>query len=226
MEILHFGTWGYPLLLMPTARGRFFEPENHGIIEKLRGHLDNGYVQIFCLDTLDSDTFFAKGLSLTARRDRWLALEQHWTDEFIPFARHEAQNDFLVVAGFSLGATHALNLALRHPGLVHRCIAIAGTYDLAHTPSLFGEFHPLEKEQSLYFISPMAYMSNMSLSRWRELGGAILDIKLLVGRTDPALEDNIRFADILRRVGIPHHLEIWEGGHHWETWGQQLLAFA
>lgn len=126
MEMLHFGHHGYPLICLPTSNGRFFDVEDRGIIASLSHHLEQGYLQAFCVETLDWETFFNRQLDLPQRRDRWLLLEQHWVEELIPYAKAEAQNEFLVVAGFSLGATHAVNLTCRHPGLVRRCLALGG----------------------------------------------------------------------------------------------------
>lgn len=226
LEVLHFGTSGYPLLLFPSRCGRFFDPEDRGLIASLRWYLDQGYVQVFCLDTRDSETLFAPKLSLRERRDRLMKLERHWAKEFIPYACDEAQNDFLVVAGCSLGATHALNLALRHPTLVRRCLAMSGSYDLANTPSFLDEFTQEEKEEELYFMSPIAYMANMSRDRWTELGGLNTDIKLLSANEDHCLNDHQRLSEILHRNRIPHQLEVWNGGHDWNVWAAQLSAFA
>jgi esterase/lipase superfamily enzyme len=126
MEMLHFGHRGYPLICLPTSNGRFFDLEDRGIIASLGHHLEQGYLQAFCVETLDWETLFNRELDVPQRRDRWLLLEQHWVEELIPYAKAEAQNDFLVVAGFSLGATHAVNLTCRHPGLVRRCLALGG----------------------------------------------------------------------------------------------------
>ena len=102
VELLHFGDQGYPLILIPTSNGRFFDVEDRGLIDSLNWHLEQGYVQVFAIESLDWETFFAPGLSLPERRDRWLTVERHWTEEIIPYARETAQNDFVGVGGCSL----------------------------------------------------------------------------------------------------------------------------
>lgn len=203
LEVLHFGDAGYPLILIPAGNRRFFDVEDQGLINSLRWHLDQGYVQVFCVESFDWETFFASTLLLPERRNRWLTLEQHWTDEFIPYVRKITQNDFVVVGGCSLGGTHALNLSLRHPRLVRRCLALAGPVDLVNTPGIFDEFSQQEKERELYFINPVAYMSNMSCDRWQALGGDNIDIKFLSATEDGCLTDHIRLSEILHRNNIP-----------------------
>ncbi len=225
MEVLHFGDSGYPMLLFPSSNGRFFDPEDRGLIAALGRHLDMGWTQVFCLDTLDWETFFASGLTIQERRQQWLLLERHWCKEFIPYACDEAQNDFVVAAGCSLGGTHALNLALRHPNTVRRCISMSGLYDLTNLPGL-GDFDREQTNQELYFINPIAYMANMSRDRWLESGGANTDLKLLAAQNNYSLMDHLHLCEIFNRNGIPHHMEIWNGGHDWSIWQAQLAAFA
>jgi len=224
MDCLHFGDWGYPLLFFPTSQGRFFDLEDRGIIESLRPQIEKGYLQVFCLDTLDQETLFAP-VSLSERRDRWLALERHWLEEFIPYAQTQAQNDFVAAAGCSLGATHALNLTLRHPDRIRRCLALAGPFDLCDAPPLFMDYPRAERERELYFINPMAYMANMSRERWQALGGEGTDIKLITADQDSCLGDNLRLAGILSRNGIRHQLEVWQGPHDWPVWRAQIPFF-
>ncbi len=226
LDVLHFGTWGYPMLLFPTSGGRFYDLEDQGIIAGLRSHLEQGYLQIFCLETLDQETLDARSLPIQQRRDRWLALERHWVEEFIPYAIQQAQNNFLVAAGCSLGGTHALNLALRHPQLVRRCLALAGPHDLANAAPLFSDYSHQDRDRELYFINPVAYMSNMNQGQWQQLGGDQLDIKLLTAHRDICLWDNLRLAEIFNRNGIRHQLEVWEGDHDWPVWRAQLKTFA
>lgn len=225
-ELLHFGDSGYPLILIPTSNGRFYDVEDRGLIDSLRSHIDQGYLQVFSIESFDGETWFATQLSLTERRDRWLWVEKHWAEEIIPYAREVAQNDFVVVGGCSLGATHALNLTLRHPSLVRRCLAMAGPYDLVNTPSLFDEFSREEKERELYFINPVAYASNLNHELWHQLGGEHTDIKLLSATEDQCLGDHLRLSEVLNRNGIPHQLEVWQGRHDWDVWQAQIAAFA
>jgi esterase/lipase superfamily enzyme len=51
----------------------------------------------------------------------------------IPFMRSENGVPSLVVHGCSIGAYHAMNLALRHPSLFCKVVALSGRYDLTHS---------------------------------------------------------------------------------------------
>ena len=56
--------------------------------------------------------------------------ESYILEEVIPFMQSENGVPSLVVHGCSIGAYHAMNLALRHPSLFCKVVALSGRYDL------------------------------------------------------------------------------------------------
>ncbi len=62
MEPLVFGHAGTPLLVFPTSMGRFFEYEDRGMIGALAPKIDAGELQIFCVDAVDSESWYNKGV--------------------------------------------------------------------------------------------------------------------------------------------------------------------
>ena len=58
MELLVFGHAGARVLVFPPRMGRFYDNENRGMIEALRPQLENGSMQLFCLDSLDGESFY------------------------------------------------------------------------------------------------------------------------------------------------------------------------
>ncbi|MDW8326903.1 MAG: hypothetical protein RMK99_10080, partial [Anaerolineales bacterium] len=54
MELLLFGYGGARMLVFPTSLGRFYEWEDRGMIEALREHLERGWIQMFCVDSVDA----------------------------------------------------------------------------------------------------------------------------------------------------------------------------
>ena len=57
MELLVFGHGGRPIFVFPTSMGTFFEYEDRGMISALADKLDGGAVQLFCVQTVDDETF-------------------------------------------------------------------------------------------------------------------------------------------------------------------------
>lgn len=58
MELLIFGHAGARVLVFPTSMGRFFEWEDRHMISALREHINNGWLQLFCVDSVDSESWY------------------------------------------------------------------------------------------------------------------------------------------------------------------------
>jgi len=60
MEMLWFGHSGRPMIWFPTSQGRFHEDEDFGLVGAVADHLDAGRLQVACVDSVDSESFYAK----------------------------------------------------------------------------------------------------------------------------------------------------------------------
>ena len=60
METVVFGHGGTPYIVFPTSMGAFFEYEDRGMIGALAEKLEHGAVQLFCVSSVDSESFYAK----------------------------------------------------------------------------------------------------------------------------------------------------------------------
>ena len=58
MELLVFGHAGAKVLLFPTRTARFYDYENWKVIESLRHHIEQGWIQLYCLDSIDQESFY------------------------------------------------------------------------------------------------------------------------------------------------------------------------
>ena len=61
MELLVFGHAGPPVVVFPSSMGAFFEFEDRGMVEALRGKLDGGGLQLFCVSSVDGESWYARG---------------------------------------------------------------------------------------------------------------------------------------------------------------------
>ena len=57
MELLVFGHTGVPVLVFPTSGGRFYEFEDRGLVGALGGKIDNGEIQLYCVDSVDMESW-------------------------------------------------------------------------------------------------------------------------------------------------------------------------
>ena len=154
MELLVFGHAGARVLVFPTSQGRFFEWEDQGMMEALGEHLARGWLQLFCVDSVDAESWYANWKHPDDRARRQLDYERYLLDEVLPFTDHRNPDPFLIATGASFGAYHAANLAFRHPQRVGRVLGMSGLYDIRRFAS--GHYGPL-----VYANNPSHYVSDI-----------------------------------------------------------------
>src|SRR5437868_3852793 len=84
MELLHFGKSGRPLLAFPTSMGRFFQWEDFGLIGALADWIDGGVIQVICVDSVDGESWYARGSPPAQRVARHLQYETYILEEGLP----------------------------------------------------------------------------------------------------------------------------------------------
>ncbi|MGE0493805.1 MAG: esterase family protein [Vulcanimicrobiota bacterium] len=219
MEHLVLGHGGAPVLVFPTSGGKFYQWEDFGMLGPVARHLANGWIQLFCIDSVDRESWYNFEAHQFDQLERHLQFEAYLLDEFLPYLRSVNQNPFLMVTGASFGAFHAVNFSFRHPRLVKRVIAMSGDYDICQCVDGY-------YDDDVYYNCPPHFMPNVTdpelLAAFREM-----DIILGAGRWDFCLGPTINLAGILERQGIGHRLEVWEdpGIHDWPLWRQMFPRF-
>lgn len=218
MELLVFGHGGARLLAFPTSMRRFWEWEDAGMVSALAEHLERGWVQLFCVDGIDLEAWYAGNKPPAERVHRHVQFDRYVTEEVVPFTLRVNDNPFLIVAGASFGGYQAVNFALRHPELVNRVIGMSGLYDI-------GPFADGYDDSKVYFNNPCAYIGNeLDPDRLKALRR--LEIILAVGRDDPVCESNHRLSGLLWSKDIWHALRIWDGyAHDWPFWVRMLHLY-
>lgn len=215
MELLVFGHAGARVLAFPTSMGRFFDWEDQGMMAALGEHTGRGWIQVFAVDSVDAESWLSPGLSAAARAQRHVQYDQYLLTEVVPFTSQRNADPFLIVAGASFGAYHAVNFGLRHPSLVRRVIGMSGPYAVKRWTDGY-------VDDNVYFNSPCDFIFHehepARLDALRRL-----DIVLAIGRDDPARQENECLSAVLRHKGIPHVLRIWDGSAHDWPWWQQMI---
>jgi esterase/lipase superfamily enzyme len=222
MELLIFGHAGARVLFFPTRRARFFDYENWGVIEALRSRLDNGDLQLYCVDSLDAESLYCTAKHPAERMQRHLQYEHYLLAEVLPLTQHHNPNPCLIAAGCSMGAFHAVNLALRHPELFAKVVGLSGRYDLTQQMGCFRDLFQGYVDQDVYLNTPNRFLPNLHddccLEHLRRL-----DIKLAVGTTDAFLADNQFLSQQLWAKGIEHELQVWAGEAHCPAAWQHMV---
>jgi len=219
MEMLWFGGAGYPMIWFPTSAGRFYQNEDFGLIGAVGDRIDAGSLQVFCVDSVDAESFYAKSRAPAERIRRHDQYDRYLTAEVVPFLRSKARHEGRIgTLGASFGAYHAVNYGFRHPDLVDKVVGFSGKYDI-HS-FLDGYWDEL-----CYFHCPTAYVPNMNGDWIGKLSA--MDICVVTGATDNILTGTVDMLRILKEKGIRNRGRVWEApyGHDWPWWKVQVRSY-
>lgn len=218
MEMLVFGHGGARVIVYPTSQGRYFEWEDRGMIGALQEHIERGWAQLYCVDSVDAESWYARHTHPEDRARRQTAYERYVLDEVIPMSWSRNQTPYLVVAGASFGAYHAVDLALRHPTAVNRVIGLSGLYDIKQMTNGQSGEEVFRHDPSHYL---MHEQDPARLAAMKQL-----DIVLAIGRDDPHSQDNEHLSSVLWSKGIWHAMRLWDGWcHDWPYWHDMIRRY-
>lgn len=224
MPVIVYGEAGYPIVVFPTQDSPCTNWEEFGMFDVLAPFIDSKQVQLFCVDSVDKETWSDAAGDKAARADRQEAFYRYVCNELIPFV-HETNGSELrpLATGCSMGATHAVIFALRRPDLFEGCIAMSGVYD-AHY--FFGDWG----NETLYLNSPTDFLPGMSVDH--ALIPTYNKRQLVLCMGQGAWEnEGIRTQRILqaefKRLGVNAWCDFWgfDVSHDWPWWKKQVVYF-
>lgn len=220
MEMVILGDKGTPVLVFPTHEGNHEEWSKNGVTRILSHQLENGYNQLFCVDTIDQRSLFNKEI----HPSRKMIINGHYQsyilEEVIPYIHAHNENPYLIVAGVGFGAYHALNMAFKYPRKFGKVIAIDGHYDIRN---IMDNFY----DDNVYYNNPVDYLSNLTELKYLS-GIRNLDIRIASIGNDKTIEDFYQLSEIMNQKWIKHDLDIRnndsELNNVWNVRGQAILA--
>ena len=213
MELLIFGHNGRAVLFFPTRMARFYDYENWHVIDSLHDRIYNGELQLFCVDSIDHESFYNRQVHPLVRIARHMQYESYILNEVLPFMRQKNDGDDFETAGCSMGAFHALNLALRHPAVFKKAVGMSGRYDLTTPLEHFEDLFDGYRDQNIYFNMPGLFIPNLSdpaiIAELKRM-----EIIFVVGEKDVFVENNRIISNALWEKGIWNALHLWDGESH------------
>jgi esterase/lipase superfamily enzyme len=220
MELLLFGHAGLPALVFPTSQGRFFEFEDQGMVHAVHDKLEHGRLQLFCVDSVDGESWYNRDVPPRWRIARHVQYEQYVMNEVLPLIRKVNDNPGLATLGCSFGGYHAANIALRHPDIFTAMLSMGGAFD--QSGFLNGYY-----DQDCYFNLPTHYIPNLC-DPWYFDQYRRNTYILATGVHDICRGDNERMAHIMNDKGIPCRLDIWgDNSHHdWPCWQTMIREYS
>jgi esterase/lipase superfamily enzyme len=223
MEMLTFGRGGTRVLVFPTRAGRFFDYENLGLIAAQREKIEQGWLQFCCIDSVDAESFYCDWCPPRDRIARHQQYENYILNEVIPFTRDKNPETPLIAHGCSMGAYHAINIAMRHPRHFCRVVAFSGRYDLTRGVGSFRDLFDGYYDDDVYFHNPSHFVPNIQdpglLGQMRRM-----QVTIAIGEADSFLENNLSFRAALQDKGIHPSFHIWSGEAHRARFWREMAA--
>ncbi|KXK24401.1 MAG: esterase [Chloroflexi bacterium OLB15] len=218
MELLVFGHSGARALIFPTSKGKFYEWEDRGMINALAESINNGWLQLYCVDSVDEESWYCYWAHPSGRAQRHQAYDHYLRNEVLPFSERKNGNPFLISMGASFGGYHAMNFGLRYPQQVSRILAMSGLYDIRRFAAGY-------YDDNVYFNNPVDYIPNENNPErlyWLQRQ----DIIIACGREDSLMPNGRTLSEKLWQKGIGNALREWDGwAHDWPFWQQMVLHY-
>jgi len=222
MELAVYGTYGYALLMFPTAGADFLEYERFGLISDISYFINSGVLKVFSVGNINHESWLNNSMHPPHKSIRHGQYNNYIISEVVPFIHNHCNGLVpIITTGASLGAFHAVNLFLRHPDIFKGTIGMSGIYDIKY----YSKGH---YDEHCYFNSPVDYMPRLTdVKILREMRN---DKRIILASGEGEYEDpgaSVHMSNILRSKGVPNHLEIWgrDMRHDWPTWKKMLPFF-
>lgn len=211
IDMLSFGTRGYPVILFPTSMGRYFENKDFKLIESVRWFIEQGLVKIYCPDGIDRLSWYNKYIHPAERVRNHIWYDKYLLEELVPLCQRETGVPKVATAGCSFGGYHATNFAFRHPEVVKYVFNMSAAFDIKQ--QLDGFYN-----DEVYFNNPPDYIPDAWNDHFRELY-----VVLGSGEHDICLNANMQMHHILNGKGIANWLDVRHGANHdWPVWRQMF----
>lgn len=221
MHMLVYGHDGVPVLAFPCQDGMCDNWEGFQMPAELSGYIEAGQLQLFCVDTVDKETWSDEYGDKEHRA--WMQ-EQYFhyiVNEALPHIRYINSSGRLpMVTGFSLGATHAAILFFRRPDLFRGVLACSGCYSAV---SFWGGWC----NGTLYDNSPLDFLRNLPYDHpYIDLYNS-RNIVLCVGQgrwEGECLTTTKEMKNVLASKGINAWVDLWgyDVDHDWPWWKKQF----
>lgn len=224
MTVKVYGVGGVPLLVFPTQDAMSDNFENFGMIDTLSGFIDSGKIQLFCVDTVDQETWSNIWGDKEWRASRQEGYYRYIVEEVVPFIRDvNGTGNLPVAAGCSLGGLHATIVFLRRPELFAGMLSLSGVYDAKFF--FDGWLNPV-----LYDNSPTDFLANMSPEHpyIDQYNRKRIILCIGQGRWE---DEGRRTTAIMRNIFNSKKIDVWtdfwgyDVDHDWVWWKRQIVYF-
>src|SRR3954466_15153613 len=116
--LIRYGHYGRPVLVFPSEQGRAWDYESNGMVGAVSRLVDDGRVKLYCVDSFDHASWSDRSLPIEERARRDQAYQWGSTDRVASYGGSDSPGaGDAIVTGCSMGAYHALQIALQRADL-------------------------------------------------------------------------------------------------------------
>ena len=221
MPIVRYGTWGRPLLFLPTAQADYLEYERFWLIKSLEPAILEGRVQVFSVNSINPHAWMNRKVSIPDAARRQAQYSGYLEEEVVPHIRRclGSPSVRVGISGASFGAFYAANAFFRRPDLFGTLLAMSGFYDLR------GDYLEGFENDDSYYNNPMQFVRGITDHGTLEELRHNSSINIVTGQgAYEAPNESRRFSQLLWDKGIPHNLDVWghDMPHDWPTWRKMI----
>ncbi len=219
MPVAVYGSYGFALLLIPTAAADFLEYERFQLIDAIAPFINAGKCKVFSINSINNESWMNYNMHPRDKIIRHMQFNDYVYNEVVPFIRNNTSWETpIITCGASFGALHSANLFFKRPDIINGCLSMSGVYDLT-------EYTRGYYDEDVYFNSPIHYLPNLTDHYILEQIRRSHHIHILTGEGDyEDPEASRRFAGVLYGKGLWYELDVWghDMKHDWPTWRSML----
>ena len=214
MDMLVFGTEGYPVVIFPTSMGSYSQNKDFHLVDAVSWYVNNGYIKVYTPASIDHDSWYNTHIPAAARAYNHTLYDSFVMNEVVKPALKETGHEKAAFAGCSFGAYHALNFGTRHPEVTGYIISMGGAFDISDRVKGY-------YDDNVYFNNPPDFLPGLEDEGLKDIG-----FIFGTGTRDMCMDANVRMSEILNNKNIPNHLEVIEGGiHDWPVWREMFPKY-
>jgi esterase/lipase superfamily enzyme len=221
IAVVRWGTFGTPVLVLPSAGGDAEEIERNGLVDACGPLLARGRVKLYSADSVAGQAMVMKTGSVEYRMRLLNEFHECVRWEVVPAIHADLGNRALevITAGASIGAFNAVAMLCRYPDVFSAAIGMSGTYRIER-------FYDEAWSKDLYFAAPLQFLPGLDGTQLDQLRQRQVVLASGEGEWED-IGSSWQMADALGAKGIPNRVDNWgpQWSHQWPTWRRMLPQY-
>jgi esterase/lipase superfamily enzyme len=221
IAVVRWGTFGTPVLVLPSAGGDAEEIERNGLVEACGPLLAAGRVKLYSADSVAGQAMVMKTGSVEYRMRLLNEFHECVRWEVVPAIHADLGDRALdvITAGASIGAFNAVAMLCRYPDVFSAAIGMSGSYRIER-------FYDEAWSKDLYFAAPLQFLPGLEGPQLDQLRQRQVVLASGEGEWED-IGSSWQMADALGAKGIPNRVDNWgpQWAHQWPTWRRMLPQY-